>query len=99
MAVTPGTYGGFGVRPRAPGNARRVTPEVLAQESNQRIMAAAEAAIAEPFVGLTTGGDIIPGLYSIQSTGSSTQPIVETAQALLAALAPDEAARLRFDVD
>src|SRR4051812_33966144 len=92
-------YGGFGIRPRAPGNARHPLPGMLEQESNQRIMAAAQAAMAEPFVGLTADGRVAPGLYALQQTGVSTAPIQEAAEAFLAALDDQTASRAQFAID
>ena len=66
MASFPGRYGKYSVRPRAPGNARSVTPEVMEQESNQRILVSAQAAIAQPLVGVTTDGRVIPGLFPLE---------------------------------
>ena len=45
-----------------------------------------EAALAEPFKGVTLNGTAIPGLYAIQSTGVSTEPIREAAEQFLASL-------------
>jgi hypothetical protein len=84
MSALPGRYGGYGVRTRPPGNARMVTPEVLAQESNQRIMAAAQAAISQPFTGLTADGTVVRGLFSMQETGISTQRITDAAETFIA---------------
>ncbi|MBM2804375.1 MAG: hypothetical protein HW419_2268, partial [Deltaproteobacteria bacterium] len=35
------------------------------------------AAAAEPFKGITSNGDVIPNLFSVQNTGVSTQSIRE----------------------
>ena len=59
------------------------------------------ASIAEPFKGLTTDGQVVPNLYTIQPTGVSTRPIRDAAEAFLAALdgraAPSR--QLRLDDD
>jgi hypothetical protein len=43
-------------------------------------------AFKDPFRGITTDGTVVPGLYSIQSTGVSTAPIVDAAKAFLKTL-------------
>ena len=56
-------------------------------------------ALAEPFKGVTTSGTVQPGLYSIRSTGVSTEPVVRTATAFLAALTPEQRAKTEYPVD
>lgn len=58
-----------------------------------------DEALAEPFVGITTDGTVIPGLFPIQATGVSTAPVVEAAQAFLAALAEEQRMATLFAVD
>jgi hypothetical protein len=55
--------------------------------------------LAEPFKGVTTNGTLQPGLFSIQSTGVSTEPVVKAATAFLAALTPEQRAKTKFPVD
>ena len=57
------------------------------------------AAAAEPFKGITTDGNIIPGLFGIQKTGISTQSIREAAEAFLGSLSAEQRARTLFAVD
>ena len=56
-------------------------------------------ALAEPFKGVTTNGTVTPGLYSIRSTGVSTEPVVRAANAFIAALTPEQRAKTQFAVD
>lgn len=56
-------------------------------------------ALAEPFKGVTTDGTVIPGLYSIRSTGVSTETVVRAADAFIAALAPEQRGKTLFAVD
>ena len=56
-------------------------------------------ALAEPFKGVTTDGTVQPGLFSIRSTGVSTEPVVRAADAFLAALTPEQRDKTRFPVD
>jgi hypothetical protein len=69
------------------------------QESNQRILAAAESALAQPFVGITTDGRVNDGLFSLRSTGQSMQPIKEAADAFLESLGTWAGPRVQFPVD
>jgi hypothetical protein len=57
------------------------------------------AAAAEPFKGISTDGTIIPGLFGIQKTGVSTQPIREAAEAFLGTLSSEQRAKTLFPVD
>jgi hypothetical protein len=99
MAIVPGRYGRFGIRARPPGNARFLALGAMDLESNQRIMASAQAALAKPFVGLTSDGDVTPGLFALRQSGVSTQPIVDAANAFLASFAPASGSQLSFPID
>ena len=57
------------------------------------------AAAAEPFKGVTTDGNVIPGLFSIQKTGVSTLSVREAAAAFLASLNAEQRAKTVFPVD
>jgi Protein of unknown function (DUF3500) len=57
------------------------------------------AAAAEPFKGITSDGTVIPGLFSIQKTGVSTQPIKAAAEDFLGSLSPEQRGRTLFPVD
>ena len=37
--------------------------------------------LAEPFKGITTAGNVEPGLFEIRSTGVSTEPVRKAAEA------------------
>jgi hypothetical protein len=56
-------------------------------------------AIREPFVGITTDGAALPGLYAISATGVSTRPLVDAAQAFIAALDAEQRRRVQFGLD
>ena len=56
-------------------------------------------ALSEPFVGVTTDGKVVPGLYSVRSTGVSTQPVREAAQAFLASLSDEQRKKTLFPVE
>ena len=85
------------LRQRPPGSARelhRELPPFLAQ-----YRANGEAAVAEPFKGITTDGRIVPGLFGIEKTGVSTQAITDAAGEFLASLGAEQRSRASFTVD
>jgi len=86
----------FKPRNRPPTSARQAFP---LQGGLQGMFERAQALLAEPFKGLTTDGNAIPGLYSIHKTGVSTQPLVDAAEAYLAALSSAQRERACFAVD
>jgi hypothetical protein len=60
---------------------------------------AEDRGLAEPFKGVTTDGDVVPGLFPIRSTGVSTAPVRKAAEAFLATLTPEQHAKTVFSVD
>jgi hypothetical protein len=91
------TFMGFGMRKRPPSSARRI-PEPF-PEAFERLRQRCDAGLARPFYGLTTNGNVVPGLFSIRETGISTQPIVDAANAFLASLEPEVRAGGQFALD
>ena len=61
-------------------------PDVLLQLS----IAAATTGLAEPYKGVTTNGNVEPGLFPILSTGVSTEPMRIAADKFLASLSPEQ---------
>ncbi len=57
------------------------------------------AAAAEPFKGITSDGQVIPGLFSIQKTGVSTQSVREAAEAFVSALTAEQRSKTVFPID
>ena len=55
--------------------------------------------LAEPFKGITTNGQIVPGLFGIHSTGVSTEPVRKAADAFLSALSVEQRAKTMFALD
>ncbi|HSC29833.1 MAG TPA: DUF3500 domain-containing protein [Vicinamibacterales bacterium] len=55
--------------------------------------------LAEPFKGVTTDGTIVPGLFTIRSTGVTTTPVREAAQAFLGTLTPEQRAATSYPLD
>lgn len=59
----------------------------------------AEASISEPYRGIRSSQTIEKGLFRIQSTGVSTQPVVNAAVAFLNSLNDEQRKRTTFPVD
>ena len=55
--------------------------------------------LAEPFVGITTDGEVEEGLFEIRSTGVSTEPVREATAAFLESLDGEQRERASFAVD
>src|SRR5690554_6023031 len=96
---------------RSMGNGRFVPLGILAiaavgggalwaQPPGSPFLDRAREALAEPFVGMTLGGaPPEQGLFRIEPTGVSTEPMRQAALALIAALDDAERERLLFPVD
>jgi hypothetical protein len=87
----------FGIRQR-PAAPARYLPQPPSPFVAQTLERAAQA-LAEPFVGLTTDGHVVPGLFPLQQTGVSTQPLVAAAERFLAGLDDAGRASACFAVD
>ncbi len=70
--------------PQRRGGRRRIDPAAL---------------LGESFVGVRTSEGVEPGLFSIRSTGVSTEPVRKAAEAFLDALDPGQRQRVQFPVD
>src|SRR5438093_2297566 len=69
-------------------------------ERFRRMSLEAEArGLADSFKGITTNGTVQAGLYSIRSTGVSTEPARKAAVSFLAALLPEQRKKTMFPVD
>jgi hypothetical protein len=80
--------------------------QVLAQNPSEvaerfaRMSADAErTGLAAPFKGITTDGNVIPGLFPIQKTGVSTAPVREAAERFLTSLTAEQRAKTMFGID
>jgi Protein of unknown function (DUF3500) len=65
----------------------------------QRYADTGETLVAEPFRGITTDGVVVADLFPLQATGVSTRPLLDAAEAFLAALGPAQRARACFALD
>src|SRR5260370_41027347 len=77
-------------QPSAPSQAERFRQMSIDAETR---------GLAEPFKGITTNGTPQPGLFSIRSTGVSTEPVRKAAAAFLAALEPEQRKKTLFPLD
>jgi len=66
----------------------------LAAEAQRR---SATDALAEPFMGITTSGDVESDLFEISATGVSTAPVVSAARAFLDSLEEQQRAATTFE--
>jgi len=55
--------------------------------------------LAAPFKGITTSGDVMPGLFEIKPTGVSSEPVRNAAVAFIETLNPVQLARTMYPVD
>lgn len=55
--------------------------------------------LAEPFLGVTTDGVVMPGLFAIRATGVSTRPVMEAALAFRDVLTPQQREATVFPID
>jgi Protein of unknown function (DUF3500) len=76
------------------GRASFPLPEAL-----QRYVERARASLAEPFVGLTTDGQVMPGLFRLERSGVSAQPLLDAADAFVESLSPEQRGWVSFPID
>jgi len=81
-------------QPRPPAPPKR-GPDVLLQLS----IAAATSGLAEPYKGVTRNGSVEPGLFSIASTGVSTEPVRIATGRFLASLSTEQRWKTLFSVN
>ena len=88
-----------GLRPRQkePVSARDLSSQLNERTRGMRL--AGEAAIAEEFRGVTAQGQLAAGLFPIERTGASTQPVRAAADAYLQSLEGSARAAATFPVD
>ena len=71
----------------------------LAERFRQMSEEAERKGLAEPYKGITADGNVAPGLFNVHSTGVSTEPVRNAAEAFLATLDSSQRARTMFPVD
>jgi Protein of unknown function (DUF3500) len=70
-----------------------------AQQGDFNPAALVRDALAQPFVGITSDGTPRSGLYEIDETGVSTQPVIDAARNFLTSLTEDQRKQILFPVD
>jgi Protein of unknown function (DUF3500) len=78
---------------------RSETPADMAARFRQLSEDAEREGLASPFRGITTNGNILPGLFQISPTGVSTEPVRVAAEQFIATLNNVQLARTLFSVD
>ena len=71
----------------------------LAERFRRNSERAEAQGLADAFRGVTTNGEVVPGLFTIGSTGVSTAPVIDAANAFLAALTAEQRGKTLFSVE
>src|ERR1700683_471548 len=64
--------------------------DAVLPERGSREKAGVEKYLSTPFKGITTDGNIIPGLFALRSERAPTREILNAVSALLARLSPEQ---------
>ena len=77
------------------------SPDPKAYQEQQRAFSARIEAtgLAQPFKGITANGSVVPGLFTIRSTGVSTAPVRQASEAFLKSLSAPQRTKTVFPVD
>ena len=87
------------IRLQPAGSSQAPPPKRPPEELLRLSLAAETPGLADPFKGITTNGQLEPGLFGIRSTGVSTEPVRRAAETFLAALTPAQRGKTTFAVD
>jgi Protein of unknown function (DUF3500) len=98
MKMALGGFHGFKVRDRAPSVARTFAGDRLPGPLKERIPTL-EALADAPFIGITTDGKVVPGLFPLQPTGIPTTRIVDAANTFLDSLNHEQRASATRPLD
>src|SRR5438876_681948 len=85
-----------------PRQKEAVSARDLSSQLNERtrgMKLAGEEAVAKPFEGISSGGKLAAGLFPIEKTGVSSEPLRAAADAWLQALPADRKAAATFPID
>jgi hypothetical protein len=74
-------------------------PQAYLQQSRDFSTRMESTGLADSFKGITTNGSVVPGLFSIRSTGVSTQTVRSATEAFLKSLNPSQRTKVVFPVD
>ena len=81
------------------GSAQTPSREDYLKRSRESSARMEKTGLAEPFKGVTTNGSVVPNLFSIRSTGVSTEPVRAAAAAFLKTLDESQRKKTTFPVD
>jgi Protein of unknown function (DUF3500) len=85
--------------PWALGQEQKQTPADMAERFRQMSEDGEKEGLASPFKGITTNGQVVPGLFEISPSGVSTEPVRNAAEKFIATLTNVQLARTMFPVD
>lgn len=85
--------------PWAVGQTAPQTPSEMAERFHKMSEDYEKEGLAVPFKGITTNGEIVPGLFEIRPSGVSTEPVRNAAEAFIVTLTPVQLARTMYPVD
>ena len=71
----------------------------MAEQFRQMSEEAEQKGLAAPFGGITTNGEVMPGLFQISPSGVSTEPVRNAAERFIASLGGVQLANTMFPVD
>lgn len=73
--------------------------ESLSQERRERRARKLAPLLAQPFKGITSDGEIVPGLFELRDEDAPTEAILAAVKTLLAALTPEESGAIVNPID
>ena len=85
--------------PWALGQEQKQTPAEMAERFRQMSEDYERKGLADPFRGITTNGQVMPGLFEISPSGVSTEPVRNAAETFIATLSSVQLARTMFPAD
>lgn len=88
----------FMLSPFAYGQGKK-NPVEMAERFRKMSEEAEQKGLADPFRGITTNGDVMPGLFQIGPSGVSTEPVRNAAERFIASLNNEQLAKTMFPVD
>ena len=85
--------------PWALGQTQTQSASTMAERFRQMSEEYESKGLATPFKGITTNGEVAPGLFEIKPSGVSTEPVRNAAETFIATLTPLQLARSMYPVD
>jgi Protein of unknown function (DUF3500) len=85
--------------PWALGQTKNQTSADMAERFRKMSEEYEKEGLAAPFKGITTNGEVVPGLFEIRPTGVSTGPVSNAAEEFMSTLTPVQLARTMYPVN